>query len=59
MSDGGSGGGGFGDGALLLLLLKEDEVDDGVRVDVDDGRRGVLGGDARQGIHCLRLNRQI
>ena len=45
----GCGRGGFGVGALLLLL--KDEVDDGVRVDVDD----VLGGgDARQGIHRLR-----
>ena len=52
--DGRNGGGGdFCDGAaLLLLLLLQDEVDDGVRVDVDDvlGRR-----DARQRVHDLRL----
>ena len=51
--DGRNGGGGdFCDGAALLLLLLQDEVDDGVRVDVDDvlGRR-----DARQRVHDLRL----
>ena len=49
----GGGSGDFCDGAaLLLLLLLQDEVDDGVRVDVDDvlGRR-----DARQRVHDLRL----
>ena len=51
--DGRNGGSGdFCDGAALLLLLLQDEVDDGVRVDVDDvlGRR-----DARQRVHDLRL----
>ena len=50
--DGGNGGGEFCDGAALLLLVLQDEVDDGVRVDVDDvlGRR-----DARQRVHDLRL----
>ena len=48
----GGGSGDFCDGAALLLLLLQDEVDDGVRVDVDDvlGRR-----DARQRVHDLRL----
>ena len=37
---------------LPLLLLKEDIIDDCVRIDVDDGGRGL--GDARQGVHGLK-----